>query len=846
MQRAGRKNVARGYIPVFLFSLLLACSMVIVSLPRPALAAGNHGQAGRLIIKFRDAEVQSAGVQDIDSKVKSALPADLANQVQVDTMFDGTGRVEVPAASLAKVKDELTKSGAVDYVEEDQVRTASFTPNDPSYSREWHLPAVNAPAAWDVTQGSGSVTIAIIDTGVDYTHPELSPNVVAGYNFVSNNTNYYDDNGHGTHVSGIAAAVGNNGSGIAGVAWNVKIMPLKVLDASGSGYDSDVARAIRYAADRNVGVISMSLGGGGYSQTLQDAINYAYGKGVVIVAAAGNDGTNLISYPAAMDHVISVAALDSSDNLASFSNYGQGLDISAPGVAIYSTVPGGYKTYSGTSMATPVVSGTAALVRGRHPDRGPNDIAQMLFNSADDLGSPGYDTRYGYGKVNVYGALDGSPAASPGTTPTTPPPDVSGGADKWYLAEGYTGPGFDTYVLVQNPNSATATFQGKFVAQDGRVVTHYYVLEGQTRMTLDLNQILPDAQVSTSVTTTNGVGVVVERSMYFNYAGKTGGHAALGTNSPSTTWYFPEGYTGSDFDEYVLLLNQNSSPAKVTLNLLFEGGSSQSYDYQVAPNSRYTIHVDELQPDAQVSAVIQSDIPVVAERAMYFNYFGIDGGSDSLGAAAPANTWYFPEGSTINGFNEYILLMNPENQAVTATLLLQPESGGTVTRYYNLPPLSRTTLHINEIMPNVSLAARVTTPSSVKIVAEQAMYFIYAGAWTDGNTTMGATVASSQWCIPEGYTGYGFDTWLLIQNPDPSQASDVTVYTMQRQGSYQLRDFSVAPGGRYTIKVNDLVVGADVASTVISRNGVPIVVAEAMYFNYNGITGGSLEVGFPK
>ncbi len=846
MQKAGYKNVTRGIIPIILFTLLLAFSTVILSLPRPALAASENGQAGRLIIKFRDAAVQAAGVQQMDKNVKSLLSSDVTGQVQVDDLGDGTGRVKVSGNSLQKVKDQLAASSSVEYVEEDQVRKALGVPNDPEYYRQWHLPAISADAAWDVTQGSASTVIAVIDTGVDYTHPDLAPNMVQGYNFVANNTNPYDDNGHGSHVSGIAAAAGNNGYGVAGVDWNAKVMPLKVLDAQGSGYDSDVARAIRYAADNGADVISMSLGGGGYSQTLQDAINYAYDKGVVIVAAAGNDGTNLISYPAAMDNVISVAALDSSDNLASFSNYGQGLDISAPGVAIYSTVPGGFATYSGTSMATPVVSGAAALVRGRHPDRSPGDIAQMLFNSATDLGAGGYDTTFGYGKVNAYGALDGSSGVPPEQPPTQPPPQVTGGANSWYLAEGYTGPGFSTYVLVQNPNSNYSTFQADFMAEDGRTVTHYYVLEGQTRMTLNLGQMIPNASVSTHITVTNDVGVVVERSMYFNYGGRTGGHAAMGATDTSTSWYFPEGFTGGNFDEYVLVLNPNNKTATVTLNLLFSGGGAKSYTYKVAAHSRFTVHVDDLQPDAAISARVNSDQPVVAERAMYFDYYGIDGGSNSMGVAAPASTWYFPEGCTNPGFDEYLLLMNPADQSVTATLLLQPEGGGTVTRYYTLAPQSRTTLHINEILPNVSVAARVSTPASVPIVAEQAMYFFYSGAWVDGSTTMGATKTSSQWCIPEGYTGYGFDTWLLIQNTDPSQASDVTVYTMQRQGSYQLRDFSVAPGGRMSIKVNDLVVGADVAATVISRNGVPIVVAEAMYFNYNGVTGGSLEVGFPK
>jgi hypothetical protein len=228
---------------------------------------------------------------------------------------------------------------------------------------------------------------------------------------------------------------------------------------------------------------------------------------------------------------------------------------------------------------------------------------------------------------------------------------------------------------------------------------------------------------------------------------------------------------------------------------------------------------------------------------MYFNSYGRVGGSASMGATATADTWYFPEGYTGDSFDEWILLLNPSNQATTASLLFQPEGGRNLTRDYYLPAHSRTTVHVDEVLPDAAVATRVTTP--VGIVAEQAMYYNYAGAWADGSTAMGSTVAAAQWCVPEGYTGAGFDTWLLIQNTDPSQSSDITIYTMQRQGSYQLRDFSLAPSGRLSIKINDLVVGADVATTVISTNGVPIVVQEAMYFSYNGRSGGSLELGFP-
>ncbi|MHB8780431.1 MAG: S8 family peptidase [Candidatus Geothermincolia bacterium] len=812
-------------------------------MPRPAEAAPG-GAAGRLIIKLKATPGQ-AGVASAEDKLKAALPADLKG-ADVKMLEGQIGRVEVAEGQRDKAIQSLQASGLVEYVEVDQVRSISWTPNDPDYDRQWHLPSIAADAAWDVTQGSNSVILAVIDTGVAYNHGDLSANCVAGYNFAYENSNPYDDNGHGTHVAGIAAASGNNNYGIAGVGWNTLIMPIKVLDSSGSGYDSDVARGIRFAADNGAHVINMSLGGGGFSRTMQDAIDYAYNKGVVIVAAAGNDGTNTISYPAAMDNVISVAALDSSNNLAGFSNYGQGLDISAPGVAIYSSVPGGFKTYSGTSMATPVVAGTASLVKAVHPERGPGDITQMIMNSASDLGSPGYDTQFGYGKVNVFGALEGSAGVPAGDVPpdSPPPPQVNGGALVWYLAEGYTGPGFDTFILIQNPNAELATFQGEFVAQDGRFDSHYYVLAPQTRMTLRLNDILPDAELATCITSTNGIGVVVERSMYFNYKGKTGGHAALGTTAPSHQWYFPEGYTGGSFDEYILVLNPQMEEAEVTLSLLFPDGSKRDHAFYVEGFARHTIHVDDLEPDAELSAIVSSDQPVIAERAMYFDSMGRAGGSASLGATGTSAQWFFAEGYTGGSFDEYILLLNPSNQKIYASLLFQPEGGSNLSKEYVLAPYSRTTVHVDEILPSASVAIQVS--ASHEIVAEQALYYTYGGAWGDGSTALGSTVASSQWCVPEGYTGANFETWILIQNTDPNQVADVTVYTMQRQDSYQLRDFSVQPSGRLSIRVNDLVVNADVATTVLSRNGVPIVVSSAMYFNYGGITGGSLELGYPR
>ncbi|MFZ3062515.1 MAG: S8 family peptidase, partial [Actinomycetota bacterium] len=302
-----------------------------------------------------------------------------------------------------------------EYAEPNYQLKAFATPNDTYFPQQWALTKIQAPVAWDKTTGSSSVTIAILDTGVDLSHPDLAAKIVPGYNFAYGTSNPSDDNGHGTHVAGIAAAVTNNGSGVAGVSWGSKIMPVKVLDSFGSGDDFAIQQAIVWAADNGAKVINMSLGGPGYLQSTQDAVNYAYGKGVVLVAAAGNSGVSTPYYPAAYNHVISVSATGNSDIITSYSNYGSWIDVAAPGGGsvgtdgIISTFWDSgshvYASGTGTSMAAPHVSGLAALLRAYSPTLTNDQVEQQIESMADDLGSPGKDNYYGYGRINALKAL---------------------------------------------------------------------------------------------------------------------------------------------------------------------------------------------------------------------------------------------------------------------------------------------------------------------------------------------------------------------------------------------------------------------------------------------------------
>lgn len=323
-------------------------------------------------------------------------------------------RIKVPEHALEQVKKALSKNPNLNFVEENFIAEAGYIPDDERYPSQWHLPTIEAPGAWDLTTDVQGVPIAIIDSGVDPTHPDLAGNLIAGYNFVGNNTDTQDVLGHGTAVAGSAAAMTDNAIGVAGVAGDSPIMPLVVLNANDSATYYDIARAINYAADQGVRIMNISIGGTSYSSTLQNAINYAWDKGAVIIAAAHNYSTDTPYYPAACTNVVAVSATTSSDTLASFSNHGNWIDISAPGTYILTTSRGGgYGSWNGTSFSSPITAGVAALILSANPSLTNVQVVDILTQSADDIGSTGFDTYFGYGRVNAFqsalAALDAVP-----------------------------------------------------------------------------------------------------------------------------------------------------------------------------------------------------------------------------------------------------------------------------------------------------------------------------------------------------------------------------------------------------------------------------------------------------
>nr|WP_275983881.1 S8 family peptidase [Paenibacillus hamazuiensis] len=283
-----------------------------------------------------------------------------------------------------------------------------FVPNDVLYSRyQWNLPLIETEKGWSLTKGSQDVVVAVVDTGVDLNHPDLKDQLVSGLNVVSPDSPPQDDVGHGTHVSGVISALVNNNLGVAGMSWYNRIMPVKVLDSSGAGSTYSVAQGIIWATDHGAKVINMSLGNYADAQFLHDAIRYAFDRDVVLIAASGNDNTDRPGYPAAYPEVFAVAATDSQKNKASFSNYGDYIDVAAPGVSIASTFPHNqYAALSGTSMASPHVTALAALIRSANPQLKNTEVMDIMRQTAQDLGPQGKDTYYGYGLIDVVKALE--------------------------------------------------------------------------------------------------------------------------------------------------------------------------------------------------------------------------------------------------------------------------------------------------------------------------------------------------------------------------------------------------------------------------------------------------------
>ncbi len=397
------------------------------SISRPvvdiASVAKKNGQIipGEYIVKFKANSDSDTAISSVNAtKVK-----EIGNTGMHLIKMKDTGKV-----SISSLQSSL--KGKIDWIEQNRIMTLSYLdakplqenivslddsfPNDPMFAKQYAHKVSNSVEGWKLSQGNSDLVVAIVDTGVDGTHPELKDKIVPGFDVYNPNTPdsaYKDPQGHGTHCAGIAAATGNNKIGVVGFAPNVKIQAVRVLDANGSGTYESVAEGIVWAGTHGAKVLSMSLGGPSSSKALDEAVALAIKNDVIVIAAMGNSGNEKPSYPAAIKGVMAVAATDSSDKRASFSQYGAHNSISAPGVNILSTFPlydtgmpgKEYGSISGTSMSTPGVAGVAALVRSKFPALKAEEVRAKIEKSADDLGDKGWDKYYGAGRINVAGAL---------------------------------------------------------------------------------------------------------------------------------------------------------------------------------------------------------------------------------------------------------------------------------------------------------------------------------------------------------------------------------------------------------------------------------------------------------
>lgn len=420
-------------------SLLASCSMGDTPLSLPgantalpttqlqSFATGSNGEQnvpGQMIVKYRAgragssqamAAMQQLGVQ----KVRSIGTA--ATGIEVIRLQ--------PGQSVATVTQALQQNPAVEYAEpvftipfpkvlpatrnEGDAEPSAY-PNDAMFNKQYAHQVTSSQAGWVTNKGNPNIVLGIVDSGVDVNHPDLKGKIVGVRNSADGTDEAVDYVGHGTHVAGIASAMTNNGLGVAGVAPNCRILAVKVAPGqSTSPTTAGIADGIMWAADHGANVINLSLGSSRESKAITDAVKYALGKNVVVIAAMGNDGREIRSYPAAVPGVIAVGSTDSGDRRSSFSNMGDWMSVSAPGSNILSTFPLnqnaiGQKEYgsiSGTSMATPFVTGLAGLIRSQFPGMPVANVKRALELSADDKGNPNFDKEFGHGRVNVNKAL---------------------------------------------------------------------------------------------------------------------------------------------------------------------------------------------------------------------------------------------------------------------------------------------------------------------------------------------------------------------------------------------------------------------------------------------------------
>lgn len=402
-------------------------------------------------------------------------------------------------------------------------------------------------------------------------------------------------------------------------------------------------------------------------------------------------------------------------------------------------------------------------------------------------------------------------------------------------------PNFDEYLLVLNPNGEDAVVTFTFMKPDGSTLDQVQEVPAKSRYTLKLNDLMQFQEASTRIVSDRPV--IAERAMYFNYANRfNGGTASMGVKQPKTKWYLAEGYTGGNFETYVLVQNPNAEAVEVKFTFMLPGGRPPVVKaVQMPALSRMTIKADDVPgveaTDVSTQVECTSGAGIIAERSMYFDYYGCDGGHNAMGVPEPSGTWYLAEGYTGGKFETYVLLQNPGASPATVDLTFMKEGGTVVRKAYTVPAQGRYTVHVDTLpgMENCGFSTMIVARNTAQVIAERAMYFDYNNAGLDdGTDEVGVTAPAEDWYFAEGYTGNGFDTYVLVQNPQSAPA-DVHVTFNTPSGQTVSKEYNVKAHSRYTIHVDEVqgLSDAEVATTIHSENGVQVVAERAMYFVYS-------------
>ncbi|MBU4173685.1 MAG: hypothetical protein KKB90_09495 [Actinobacteria bacterium] len=347
-------------------------------------------------------------------------------------------------------------------------------------------------------------------------------------------------------------------------------------------------------------------------------------------------------------------------------------------------------------------------------------------------------------KGTYEGGHDCTGVTAPGTT--------------WYLAEGYTANRFDTYLLLQNPGENTAEVTVTYMLPGSATVEGTYTVPAHSRYTVSVDAVPGLESTELSMKIDSSAPICAERAMYFNYYGRIGGHDQAAIGSPEKTWYLPEGYTAEEFDTYVLVQNPGDTEASVTYTYMNDEGAVIPVEEKVGPHSRFTVKADDIPElsSCEFSTKVSSNVPVIAERAMYFDYKGKAGGHDSVGATSPSPTWYLAEGYTAGEFDTYVLMQNTGDTTATVEATYMLPWGDPVVETYDILPNSRYTVKLDDIpgLEATEVSTKLETTGGTGIIAERAIYFTYQGKWSGGHDAIGVTQPSATWYFAEGYTGY--------------------------------------------------------------------------------------------